>query len=1279
MPSDSRLIKIADDAAELPEDLLLAQARGEVLFLAGAGVSMGEPANLPSFQELVRWVYQELDPSVYPYLDCKSSHCSALTSAQRAEVSRYCRNDFDVALGLLERRLEGDGSAESSRVRDAVQRRLAARTPTPLHRAVSRLADRGDATAILTTNFDRLFERCAPVRTYDLGGMPRPSQRADFTGIFHIHGVLPNRPKTTTDLVLTDRDFGEYYFRRRIIPDFLYDASRIYQLVLIGYGANDPPMQYLLNAIAADTNRFHDIRRPYIFVSANDATRLSDLEGRGLIPVTYSADDHHIELTTTMKRWAAMSTRDGAQRVLAPILRRTRRRPVSASTPSDVQLTSHLIKRGNPEDRRKLASAAGRMSHPSWLSQMLATVAECHRVDKDSRDKANYEITWAFLDSRLMDSDVVHWATTLDQYFDPNDLPVVRRAIKELIDRREIPEPWFSAWRWIRDSWSARGTRNTLDAYRAADRLRAGDRSASLVDAIARLVEPPLLVKPAEIRLSRGKPRTTTDLLWIQFGSVDFVRSDQISFSELDDANFLVALCHALDGRLSQSIDTARRFHGNLGWDATSRAFVVGLDGANPIGASDADVFGYGIAPLLEMLYSALRRTAELDANLASVVPRRWRHERSFIHRRLWAAVAVDERVVAGEDAGDFLVALDRNEFWDFEGLPEICALRAHRFRDLNERQRALVAAKLRRGPPRFRWLRHLDAKRFTEYRNRRILREFQAIRDNGGTLAKRDAEWMARFGHLGPYPDPNDPGPRSTPRVYWGTEPDLKFDGIAESDLPDALEATLATERSGRHGAGYGAAGEWIKNPKNWTKIIGGLESRPCGGADYRHLWDCFAIAHDPGPSDGPIEPERREQGERVLALLDRRPLESVGHDISGISWWLGHWKTLATSTASGVLTTLKFWPLALQDTERSLLSRKLEWIKIDRRRKQYWSTQDVEMSALNTSAGHIAGVLAQALMKTTTDAPDDDVEAIDGQIRDRLVKAPGLGGMIARYHLGLLLFHLWQEHREWTERNIIEPMLSGDDDVLTLWMAFVRASSSTAVKEVVEALGEGMVQKTVEPRLDSQTRTALAVLVMRYFLYARWEGWEEKVSVNKMRQSLRQSETVVLTGVVYRALLDFLDHGPAPDTPGSEAEVRAKRFARAVKSVLTDVWPMERTPDRPSLAKAMARIPVASGSAFADGVGAVRRFLYPFKVRLLQDYGFDENPEALGKVVKSDRDAEALLELLDRTVGEGEEARMPLHGDEALACLQRIAPKLARRPEFRRLEILQKRSIFE
>ena len=92
--------------------------------------------------------------------------------------------------------------------------------------ASMRLADRGGATTIMTTNFDLLLEAAAkrlrvPVETYALGSIPRPTRRKEFAGVFHIHGALSRNPARFSDLVLTDQDFGEFYLRRRVVPDLM--------------------------------------------------------------------------------------------------------------------------------------------------------------------------------------------------------------------------------------------------------------------------------------------------------------------------------------------------------------------------------------------------------------------------------------------------------------------------------------------------------------------------------------------------------------------------------------------------------------------------------------------------------------------------------------------------------------------------------------------------------------------------------------------------------------------------------------------------------------------------------------------------------------------------------------------------------------------------------------------------------------------------------------------------------------------------------------------------
>jgi hypothetical protein len=124
-PTSDRVIPLGSGLAAIPERLLLAHARGEVLFIAGAGIS--QPASLPDFRGLVLRVYAQLDAAVHavisgiPHAACNqlSPDLTGLTNQQAAEVKRFISGDYDVVLGMLERRIDLQSHAKS-RVRQSV-------------------------------------------------------------------------------------------------------------------------------------------------------------------------------------------------------------------------------------------------------------------------------------------------------------------------------------------------------------------------------------------------------------------------------------------------------------------------------------------------------------------------------------------------------------------------------------------------------------------------------------------------------------------------------------------------------------------------------------------------------------------------------------------------------------------------------------------------------------------------------------------------------------------------------------------------------------------------------------------------------------------------------------------------------------------------------------------------------------------------------------------------------------------------------------------------------
>lgn len=394
---EDRVIQLGRGLSAIPERLLLAHARGEVLFICGAGIS--RPAGLPDFRQLVLDVYAILDASTHsvltglPPVACNQwqANCSGLTDRQTAEVKRFILGDYDVVLGMLERRLD-DQTRGDSQVRQTVAAilRSGAASPAPIHKALIALAERGGAKTIVTTNFDLLLQVAAqrlrsPIETYSLGSIPRPSRSSEFSGVLHIHGVLDKSPARTSELVLSDQDFGEFYLRRRVVPDFIYDAARLYHLVLVGYSANDPPMRYLLNAVAADGNRFADLKERFTFfgTTSPDAVALADWNGRGITPVHYDSTDGHTALRTTLERWAALSAINGKKETIDAELRRIVKVSRSAAKDSDRDLFDHFFRRSNASERVRLSAlVSDAKAEIGWLDAVVKVCTEAERGRK---------------------------------------------------------------------------------------------------------------------------------------------------------------------------------------------------------------------------------------------------------------------------------------------------------------------------------------------------------------------------------------------------------------------------------------------------------------------------------------------------------------------------------------------------------------------------------------------------------------------------------------------------------------------------------------------------------------------------------------------------------------------------------------------------------------------------------------------------------------------------------------------------------------------------------
>ena len=237
-----------------PRPLLDALSNDRLVVFAGAGVSMGKPANLPNFRRLTEAI------------------------AQGTGEKPKDNETEDQFLGRLK--------SDYVDVHELAAKELRRNDPEPtdLHSDLLRLFSRPELVRIVTTNFDLLFER-AVEEAFDLNPevfrAPALPLGNKFRGIVHIHGSVAHHE----EMILTDKDFGRAYlvesegWARR----FLVELFRSFNLLFVGYGHNDTIMNYLARALPTSGK----VKRFALTDDGND----EKWQALGIEPVAYDSSN----------------------------------------------------------------------------------------------------------------------------------------------------------------------------------------------------------------------------------------------------------------------------------------------------------------------------------------------------------------------------------------------------------------------------------------------------------------------------------------------------------------------------------------------------------------------------------------------------------------------------------------------------------------------------------------------------------------------------------------------------------------------------------------------------------------------------------------------------------------------------------------------------------------------------------------------------------------------------------------------------------------------------
>jgi SIR2-like domain len=1192
-------MRFTSDGPSIPDELLTARDAGQVLFFCGAGVSLAR-AKLPDFITLAEQVMDILGSGL-------DSRARGLFNEAKGPPRKSIATDR--IFGFLEREFD------PSDVQEAVATAL--RPPSDVcldaHKVVLDLSrDKTGIPRLVTTNFDTLFEACEPgVGSSNPPKLPDPLRAKDFHGIVHLHGCVDEGYRGARDgeFVLSSADFGQAYLADGWASRYIQSLLQRFRIVFLGYSADDPPVQYLLEAL----NRFpKPAKSLYAFQSGNAADALAQWAHKGVTPIPYDSARHHAALWESLSAWAERARDVGGWH--KNIIRSAIERGPAEMTDHERGMVAHIF---STEAGAKFIAASEPPLPATWLSVIDSKLRYAtprlwasHTESKDRFDPfdiygldsdeppapielSNHYATrkvpegaWNALDSQNSDypdgpqssetrlpgitahavcdlpARLIHIGTWLVSVSDQPAMlwwaarnSTLHPRVLEWIERRLLIANTFTptlraAWRLVIKCMRDRPQPADYQFHKIATQAKAEGWSQHLVREALAVCTPKLVIE-ASFNDLMPQPDIGLDLDALVRFDVEYPRPQ-------------------LDMEIPQEYLAygVRKFRHLLEDGLELERLVTG--GETPyfdtIRADDGKALPndtHGLTGHLYLFTKLVLRLAEYDPKAARLEVAQWSQDQHqvFIRLKIWAAGIAE--LTSPEQAGQTMIDLDSETFWSSRQERDLLFSMRDRWSELPKALARQIEARLLTGE--IPWLKGQADEAGGEAHER--LNRLQWLSSRGVKFSFDYDVAVASLRRIAPQWTEESVRYTALPQVSEAFSVTTDPDSTAIEQLPLGEVLAKVRELSGddvfariRRDPFLGLAQSRPARALSVLTLAGKADSFPASA-----WWTLVSTQAEGSPS--------RRLMKAMANRLARLRVENLAEILHPVSTWMHNDYQRLQSEC----------PMAFEPLWDSTLAA-LRYAKRSELRGAHSPRRWVD-EGLNSAAGRLA--LAQREQLKEIAVLDEGLPVVWRRRTEELLSLPQDHRNHVIAMLAADLGWLYQTDSEWTTEHLLSILLKDNaEEVEAFWAGFLWTASGVN-SSLFPHLKAGLIALAMKPDLAGRDRIkSVAGLLLAKWGNCRWFNEDPpQFSDAELREVLIQA------GDAFRIqILWYLEHW-CKETQSEN--VKHAKWSELLIPFLTKVWPKQLVARTESTSGRLLGLALAFPDRFLEIIGVIQRQL--------------------------------------------------------------------------------------